>query len=72
MATGNDLLKFLQGLKSHELNAELSVIGHYGEHNEMDLPEMRRVWQIGTRRYKKDDRPFVIAFPKVDIGPEPD
>jgi hypothetical protein len=68
MATGRELLALLLSMSDKDLDAPLSVPGHYGEHNELGLPSRRTVsMDIGTRGKK-----WVLAFPAVDIGPEPD
>ena len=68
MATARELLELLLTLSDKELDEPLSVPGHYGEHNELDLPERRSVFQRAFSSKKMN----VLAFSAVDIGPEPD
>lgn len=68
MTTGRDLLKLLKSLPDAELDRPLSVPGHYGEHNDLGLPALRSVRQSAFRSKEME----VLAFPHVDIGPEPD
>ncbi len=68
MATARELLALLLTLSDKELDCDLSVPGHYGEHNELGLPELRSVFQRAFHSKKMS----VLAFSAVDIGPEPD
>jgi len=68
MATARELLALLLTMSDKELDCDLSVPGHYGEHNELELPHRRTVTMgVGVRGKKQ-----VLAFSSVYIGPEPD
>ncbi len=68
MATARQLLNLLNKLPDKDLDIELSMPGHYGEHHSMSLPEVTLVRLDSFSGSTK----FVLAFPLVDVGPEPD
>ncbi len=68
MATARELLKILQEIPDKNLDIPLSMPGHYDEHHDVSLPKIRLV----RRDWESRPSIFVLAFPIVDVGSEPD
>lgn len=62
--TGEDLLKYLQGLTPAERALTVGTRDHFGELCEYDLPEVSWTYKPANGK--------AIIFRYVDIGPEPD